>query len=129
VLAGPPDLTITKTHSGNFNQGQVGAIYKITVTNIGFSPTSGTVTVTDVLPAGLTGSMSGTGWSCPGAGLTCTRSNALAPGASYPKITVTVVVAPTAPRNVVNTATVSGGGETNTSNDIANDPTIVRPHR
>ena len=49
-----PDLTITKTHSGNFTQGQTGATYTLTVSNVGAVSTSGTVTVTDTLPAGLT---------------------------------------------------------------------------
>src|SRR5439155_19358486 len=47
------DLTVTKTHSGNFAQGQTGA-YTSTVSNDGLGPTSGTVTVVDTLPAGLT---------------------------------------------------------------------------
>ena len=60
-----PDLTIVKSHTGNFSQGQVGATYSITVTNSGFSATSGTVTVTDTLPSGLTATaISGTGWTC-----------------------------------------------------------------
>jgi hypothetical protein len=50
------------------------------------------VTVTETLPAGLTlVAMTGTGWTC--ASNVCTRSDALAAGASYPAITVTVNVA------------------------------------
>src|SRR5207247_1705492 len=48
--AGVPDLTIAKTHSGNFTQGQSGS-YTITVTNNGTAATSGTVTVTEMPPA------------------------------------------------------------------------------
>ena len=59
--------------------------------------------------------------------LTATRSDALAKGASYPPITVTVNVAADAPASVVNTVQVSGGGETNTGNDTANDPTTITP--
>src|SRR6185295_7291785 len=89
-----PDMTIAKTHVGNFTQGQVGATYSITATNSGFAASSGTVTVTDTLPPGLTASaISGTGWVCVLGTLTCTRSDALAAGASYPVITVTVTVA------------------------------------
>ena len=121
-----PDLTITKTHSGNFTRGQVGATYSIVVTNSGFATTSGTVTVTDTLPAGLTATgISGTGWTCVLATLTCTRSTTRAPGASFQTITLTVNVAANAPPMVTNTATVSGGGQANTSNDTANDPTII----
>src|SRR5206468_11446214 len=61
----PQDLSISKTHTGNFAQGQTGASYTIDVQNIGGVSTSGTVTVTDALPAGLTATaISGTGWSC-----------------------------------------------------------------
>ena len=120
------DLTVAKSHSGNFTQGQTGAAYTITVNNIGGNPTSGTVTLADTLPAGLTATaMSGTGWTCTLATLSCTRSDALAASTSYPAITVTVNVASNAPASVTNTATVSGGGESNTSNDAANDVTTI----
>src|SRR5207247_8502394 len=49
-----PDLTLIKSHSGNFSQGQTGATYTIAVANSGGTATSGTVTMTDTLPAGLT---------------------------------------------------------------------------
>ena len=52
ITAGP-DLTITKSHTGNFTQGQNAATYTLTVSNTGGSPTSGTVTVTDNVPVGL----------------------------------------------------------------------------
>src|SRR5258705_307927 len=121
-----PDLTLTKTHVGTVTQGQAGATYTLTVANIGAADTSGTVTVTDVLPAGLTATaMSGAGWNCVLATLTCVQSDALPPGSSYAAITLTVNVAGTAPPSVTNTASVSGGGETNTSNDTAIDVTAV----
>jgi outer membrane protein assembly factor BamB len=121
-----PDLTISKSHSGNFIQGQIGATYTITVTNIGSAATSGTVRMTDTLPTSLTPTaISGANWNCTLSPLTCTRSDALAAAASYPAITVTVNVASNAPGSVTNTATVSGGGETNTSNDLANDVTTI----
>ena len=126
VTVPPPDLTIAKSHSGNFTQGQVGATYSITATNSGFAATSGTVTVTDTLPAGLTATaISGTGWTCVLGTLTCTRSDALAAGASYPAITLTVNVANNAAASVTNTANVSGGGQTNTANDSASDATTI----
>src|SRR5207237_752813 len=49
-----PALNITKTHSGNFSQGQVGARYTVTLSNARNSATSGTVTVTETAPTGLT---------------------------------------------------------------------------
>jgi len=121
-----PDLTIAKAHAGNFAQGQTGASYTVTVTNSGTASTSGTVTVTESLPTGLTAtSMLGSGWVCTQPVGPCTRSDVLGVNATFPAITVTVNVATGAPASVINTATVAGGGETNTSNDQAADPTTI----
>ena len=49
-----PDLTVTSTHTGSFTQGQTGATYTVKVTNSGSAATSGTVNLSDLLPAGLT---------------------------------------------------------------------------
>ncbi|MDD5560288.1 IPTL-CTERM sorting domain-containing protein, partial [Candidatus Methylomirabilis sp.] len=92
----------------------------------GSAPTSGTVTVVDTLPAGLTATGGGgTGWSCVLSTLTCTRADVLGAGSSYPVITLTVDVATNAAASLTNTAAVSGGGETNTGNNTASDPTTV----
>jgi uncharacterized repeat protein (TIGR01451 family) len=121
-----PDLTITKTHSGAFSQGLNGATYTLTVTNSGTGPTVGAVNVTDALPSGLTATtISGTNWNCTQPAGPCTRNDLLAAGGSYPPLTLTVNVSTTAPASVTNTATVSGGGETNSANDIASDPTTI----
>ena len=117
---------MTSTHVGNFRPGDVGDTYTITVSNSGLEATSGTVSMVDSLPAGLTATaLAGDGWSVDLSTLTATRSNALAAGAGYPALTLTVNVAANAPANVTNTATVSGGGEINTSNDTASDPTFI----
>jgi hypothetical protein len=88
--------------------------------------TSGAVTLTDTLPTGLTATgLSGNGWSCTLGTLTCTRSDTLAASASYPAVTLTVNVASNAAASVTNTASVAGGGEINTGNDSASDPTTV----
>jgi hypothetical protein len=116
-------LSITQGHSGSFTQGQTGATYTVTVSNTaGSGPTSGTVTVSEAAPSGLTPvSMAGTGWVCP-SGTTCTRSDVLAAGASYPPITVTVNVGMNATSPQVNSVSVSGGGSATT---FAGDPTTV----
>lgn len=117
-----PDLAVTKTHAGAFIKGGTGQ-YAITVSNVGAGPTAGTVSVTDTLPAGLTTTaMSGTGWTCTLATLTCTRSDVLAAGSSYPPITLTVSIAATAPDSLTNLVTVSGGGDVNAANNTATDP-------
>src|SRR5207244_725950 len=100
---------LAKSHSGSFVQGQSGAQYTLTATNGGTGATSGTVTVTDTLPTGLTATaLSGTGWNCTLDTLTCTRSDALGAGLSYPAILLTVDLAANAPSSVTNSATVTG---------------------
>jgi len=117
-----PVLAIAKTHTGNFTQGQQGATYTVTVSNgANGGPTTGTVTVTDTIPTGLTlVSMAGTGWTC--ATNSCTRGDVLLAGASYPAITVTVNVASNAAASVTNSVSVSGGGSA-TAN--ATNPTTI----
>ncbi len=120
------DLTIAKSHAGYFSQGQSGGTYILTVTNVGSAPTVGEVTVTELLPNGLTlTGLSGTGWTCNIATSTCKRSDQLNEGNSYDPITVTVDVAANAPASLTNTATVSGGGELNTSNNQASDTNTI----
>jgi hypothetical protein len=121
TVTGGPLWSINKTHSANLKQGQTGATYSITATNTGAVPASGTVTVTEAAPSGLTiMSMSGSGWTCSPP--ICTRSDGLVQGSSYPPITVTVNVAVAAQTPQVNVATVSGGGAVPAS---ANDSAVV----
>ncbi len=112
VLNPAPEFNISIYPSGSFVNGQNGT-FSVQVTDYaGSAATSGEVTVTETVP--LYGetlvSMAGTGWTCPVGGNACTRSDTLAPGASYPVITITVSVAPGAPSSVVNSISVSGGG-------------------
>ena len=128
VIIRGPDLTITKTATGSFTQGQIGAGYTLAVGNAGGLGTSGGVTVTDSLPTGLApASVSGPGWACGISGntMTCTRSDPLPPGGSYPPINLTVNVASNAPPSVTNQATVGGGGDLNASNNTASATTPI----
>ncbi len=126
VIIQLPELVLAKSHTGNFRQGQVGATYSLVVSNTGPGATAGTVSVTDALPAGLTATgLSGSGWSCDLPTLTCTRADALAGGAAYPVLTLTVNVASNASASVVNAASVSGGADFDPSNNAALDPTTV----
>ena len=107
-----PALSITKTHTGNFLQGQNGATYTLTVSNgTGAASTNSTATVTEAVPAGMTlvSMNGGPNWNCATLP-TCTNSNVLAGGASYPTITVTVNIASNATSPLVNSVSVSGGG-------------------
>jgi len=128
VPAPQPDLTISKSHTGTFVPGQTGAIYTIVVANAGIGATSGSVSVTDLLPSGLTATaMSGTGWNCVLLTLVCNRTDVLAPSASYPPITVTVNVAASVAATVTNVATVTYVGDSNPNNNTASDITLTIP--
>jgi hypothetical protein len=115
-----PGLSILCSHVGTFVSGGIGR-YIITVTPV-VSSTSGTVAVTDALPAGMTlTSMSGSGWTC--LGNTCSRSDVISPGSSY-TIDVVVSVSASASGQLVNVASVSGGGSPPRS---VNDVTTIAP--
>jgi len=122
VVVAAPLLSILETHIGNFSQGQTAAVYTATVSNqAGAGPTSGMVTVSGTMPVGLTlVSMAGSGWGC--SGNTCTRTDVLSAGASYPALMVTVNVAASAPSAVTNQVSVSGG---NSAPANASDATVV----
>lgn len=127
LAANLPDLTITATHTGLFPPGTNNHTLTLIVSNLAPSVSSGTVTVLDTIPPGLTATaISGTDWTCTLSNLTCMRSDALAGGMSYPPITITVNVAATLPETIINTAAVSGGGESNTANNNAHDTIIIQ---
>ncbi len=123
-----PDLTLSKTHVGNFTRGS-SASFTITVSNVSLlGPTSGLVTMNDTLPLGLTPTnASGTLWVCSVSAQTasCTRSDSLLANSSYAPITVNVGVSQSAPATVTNIAVVGGGGEANVLNDTATDTANV----
>ena len=123
----PTDLSVTLTHSGDFRQGQSGAAFTSTVSNLGPSQTSGQATVSFTLPDALTlVSASGSGWDCS-PNWPCTRSDPLAPGASYPPVTLKVNVSMSAPASVTGTATASidGQSDPNPTNDTAGDSVTI----
>jgi uncharacterized repeat protein (TIGR01451 family) len=123
------DLTVDKSHTGNFQVGVNGS-YTLAVTNQGSAATSGAITLTDNLPTGLTFvSGSGSGWgNCTAAGqaVSCTRSGQIMPGNSSPVSLVVGVAAAAAP-SVTNTASIGGGNEPsgNAGNNSDSDPTTV----
>ena len=126
VLAIPgPSLTVQSAH-GTIGLGQANAVYTVTVSNAaGAGSASGTVMVTDQVPAGMTlVSMGGNGWSCNSGSNTCTRSSTLAGGSSYPPITVEVSVAANAGSLLTNVVMVVGGGSLSAT---VTDPTIIGP--
>jgi len=107
-----PVLATAVAHAANFREGDSRQDYSIIVTNAEpAGPTTGTVTVTDVVPGGLSLlTMTGSGWTC--SGNSCSRGDALAQDTSYPPLTVTVNVDLDAGIQFDNQATLTGGGVT-----------------
>ena len=129
VPQGASDLSITKTHVGDFTVG-VDGVYTLTVRNVGSGTIGGVITVTDTVPAGLDlVSAAGSGWACGTAGstVTCTVTpgGGLASGASLPDITVTVDPTLAAVPSVTNTATVSNTNDVNPDNDTSSSVTGI----
>ena len=123
------DLSLTKTHTGNFTVGGTN-VYTLTVANAaGWQREDNAVAVTDTLPAGLAYvSGSGTGWTCGAAAqvVTCTHPPTLNSGSALPPIALTVAATGAAVPNVVNTAVVSSASfDVNAANNTATDPTVV----
>ena len=115
---------LTVSHLGNFTLGQPVARYIISAVN-GSTAGTGAVSVADTLPAGLTATnIAGPGWACNLGAVSCSRSDPLAAGASYPPITVTVTVASNAPSQVTNQVLLSGGLGTVS----ATDTTAIQPN-
>jgi hypothetical protein len=123
------DLSTTiSVPAAPFFQGEVGATFLINVQNVGDTASSGPVTLADALPAGLTATaMSGPGWNCTLGSLTCTRSDSLVANSVYPTITLAFKIAANAPASVTETATVSGGGDGNASNNTSTAITPIVP--
>jgi large repetitive protein len=103
------DLRITKTGTPNPVAQGSPVSWTLNTSNNGPSP-SGTITVTDTVPAGLTfigGSITAPGWTCNFAAptLTCTRPGPVNPGA-LPAISYQTSA--TAPGTQTNNASISG---------------------
>ena len=120
------DLALTKTSASTFTVGG-NASFTLTPNNsIGFGASSGTITVVDTLPTGLTYVAAGSGgisWTCGNAGqvVTCTSSAVIAAGATGNPIAINVTVGSNAVPSVTNTANISGGNEpaSNSGNNSA----------
>ncbi|MBI3791688.1 MAG: DUF11 domain-containing protein [Gemmatimonadetes bacterium] len=123
-----PDLLLVKRAVGTFTVGQPGQ-FQLVVRNVALSPTTGTTTVLDTLPAGLTyASFSGAGWSCPAptnlSVVSCSRTAAiLAQDSSV--LTITVNVAAAALPSVNNRARTSTPGEINLANNVAQSGAVA----
>jgi aldose sugar dehydrogenase len=119
------DLAITKSASPNPAQVGVSLSYHVVVTNNG--PAAATnVNVVDTLPAGVNfGSANSTQGMCNGVGpVNCSLGGIAAGGSAV----ITIVVTPTAPGQIANTATVtSSETDYDTSNNSTGINTVVEP--
>jgi uncharacterized repeat protein (TIGR01451 family) len=132
IVVASPDLAVIKTHSPAIFVQQsllpITPTFSILVSNTGTAPSFGTVTVTDLLPAGFTAlTISGTGWTCVAATASCTRTDALSVGASFP----TIILAVSAANSGTFTNSVSVAcnceGPTRTANNTGTDTVVVFP--
>jgi uncharacterized repeat protein (TIGR01451 family) len=118
-----PNAPVAVTSGNTFN-------YIIRVTNDGPANVSGVTTVTDTLPAGIApnGTISASGWSCTGmTSISCTRSDTIASGVSFPEIVVPVIVTATT-GTITNIATVTNPAENpnNPNRTVDNtDPAVI----
>ncbi len=128
-------LTVSKSHIGrNFTQSQTGE-WDVTVGNSATgSTTSGTTTVQDTLPTGYTvNAFTGTSatWTCTGQTtqtVSCTSTQPIMGGNTFPTIKIIVNVPGTSPTMVTNTASAFGGGDlvhTNSGSAVSGSDTNV----
>jgi len=116
--------------SNHMRHGGTGSV-TFSLLNNGPGSTSGTITVTGTLPAGLTlGTVpTGSPWNCNAAtstAVTCTNGDPIAQGSSYSLLTIPVNVASNAPAS----ATVSGftfSGANMTAGTFASDTIPIDP--
>ncbi|HEV7485033.1 MAG TPA: hypothetical protein VGQ65_05085 [Thermoanaerobaculia bacterium] len=123
------NLSITNTASGNPVNAGSALSFAIVVSNGGPDATSGTVTVTNIFPSGVTSfTFSGTGWTCgslSGNTATCTTATSIANAGTAPTLTLSM----TAPGNgpALDSATVSAttADPSNANNTASQSVTIT----
>ncbi len=132
-LQGIPDLSISKSHQGDFIislDPQAFYTYTILISNVGTAQVTGPITVTDVLSDALepVGGI-GQGWAVGfnGQTFTCVYSNTVgvSPTVSLPSLRLFVRIKQTNTPSVINRATVSNASDANPANNIGVDPTTL----
>lgn len=113
-----PDMTVTSNTGDQYSAGGLYNEVVLLAQDSGALPTFGAITITDTLPAGLTATaMSGPGWDCDVATVTCTTSAVVTANEVLPAVRLFFDVNPAYAGTVQNLVTVSGGGEVNIAND------------
>jgi len=129
--AAPADLRI-RTTMKSFHVGGVGT-YNIVVTNRGPNATDGVITITDLLPTGVsfvsaTSGRRGPSWTCGSSGglVTCTNPGPLtAPSISL--LHLTIGADDRALGTIVNSIMVSYAGDPNQANNTVTKSTVIKP--
>ena len=124
------DLSIANTASGNPVNAGSPLSFVLNVSNAGPDATSGTITVTNTVPSGVTGATgAGTGWTCgaqSGSTITCTSTTSIPSSSAATPLAISM----TAPANgpAVDTAAVSATtGDPNTGNNSASASVTITP--
>jgi len=135
--AGGLDLSVSKTASPTVLVRGQNVVYSITVSNIGnVAAATNTVSLTDVLPSGLThlaASYSGTGWTCSGTQtVNCTYAPGIAAGANSSVLSIEANVTGPVASQVTNLVTVYGDNAYGTNtfslvSDVASLPPVPVP--
>lgn len=120
-----PALAVTKSHVGNLAAGSDGQ-YTILVTNTGSYTTQFAITVSDILPSGLSyASHTDASWVRQGNRTTFVNNTKVGPGQSLPPLHLTVHVAADAPGVVFNKASATTTGNSGGSQSLATDRTVI----
>lgn len=121
TLHAAPNLDLTKSNGSTVVTAGGTITYMLTVANTGGTATSGTITVVDVLPNGMSigeGMVALTGanaadWGCTAASnvITCSSGAAIPPAVGTSEFGFEVGVSPDASGSLINRAQVGGGGD------------------
>jgi len=122
------DLSITNTASANPVNAGAPLSFVLNVSNAGPDPTTGTLTVSNTVPSGVTAATgSGPGWSCgalSGSVITCTSTTSIASSGSAPSLTITMNAPGSGP--ATDSASVSSGtADPNSGNNTASQSVTV----
>ncbi len=124
------DLIVSKTHSpSSFTVNDQNDTFSVLVTNQGFAATTGTVTVTDMLPAGLTFNGTSTaGWMCNANGsnpVICSTTNTIASGGGNTTLVLKVNVASSTNPTLTNNVSVACTCTESTTNNNSNTDMVT----
>ncbi len=128
TVAASADLSITNTPSTNPVNAAAPLSFAINVSNAGPDATTGTITVSNTVPSGVTAATgSGPGWSCgalSGSVITCTSTTSISASSSAPPLTIAMNAPASGP--AVDSASVSAAtADPNAGNNTASQSVTV----